>query len=105
MLNVQNIRTQKVLITLKTRTIQLLENQEADYKRKLSTKLDGDFIPSSLNCDSLAFEWMLNRLILPSHKIISRGIDIFIPETVFYRDGEVTGLFMNKDMNVYFCVT
>jgi len=36
---------------------------------------------------------------LPSHKIISRGVDIFIPETVFFREGEVTGLFMNKDMN------
>jgi hypothetical protein len=40
--------------------------------------------------------------MLPTHKIINRGIDLFIPEIVFYREGEIAGLFMNKDIDVFF---
>jgi len=38
--------------------------------------------------------------MLPHHKIINRGIDIFIPETIFYRDGEPQAIYMNKEIEV-----
>ena len=59
-----------------------------------------NLISSSCNCDPDAYEWILNRLLLPSHKIIYRGIDIYVPETVFFKDGEAMAIYMNKEIHV-----
>jgi hypothetical protein len=39
---------------------------------------------------------VIKKLIVPHNKIIKRGIDIFIPEICFFKDGESKGMFLNK---------
>lgn len=41
--------------------------------------------------------WLLKKLQLPNNKIVHRGVDFFISEICFYRDGEATALFLNRD--------
>lgn len=45
--------------------------------------------------------WLLRKLQLPTNKIVTRGVDFFISEICFYRDGEAIGLFLNRDFNDY----
>ena len=43
---------------------------------------------------------LLKKLVLPHHKIVKRGVDIYIPEICFFKDGESKGLFMNRELDV-----
>lgn len=45
--------------------------------------------------------WVLKRLIPPANKIVSRGVELYIPEICFYKDGEPSCMFLNKDYNDY----
>jgi hypothetical protein len=45
--------------------------------------------------------WLLKKLQLPNNKIVLRGVEFYIPEICFYRDGEAHCLFLNRDLNDY----
>lgn len=45
------------------------------------------------------YKTILKFLILPHNKIINRGLNIFIPEIVFYKDGEATNLFCCREVD------
>ena len=45
------------------------------------------------------YKTILKYLIVPHNKIVTRGLNIFIPELVFYKDGEATNLFCCKEVD------
>lgn len=38
--------------------------------------------------------------MIPTHKIATSGLKIYITETLFFKDGEAMELFLNKDYEV-----
>lgn len=46
------------------------------------------------------YQWLLKHLLVPSNKICLRGLDITIPETIYYKDGEVLEFYLNKEIEV-----
>lgn len=41
----------------------------------------------------------MKHLQLPTNKIILKGIDVFISEILFYQEGDIAGLFCNKEID------
>ena len=75
------------------RVTQLLHKEETETKRKLNEKLNFDHNSVVNN-----FEWIIRHLMLPHHKLITRGLDVFIPEIVLFKDGEASEIFCNKEL-------
>ena len=42
-------------------------------------------------------QFILKRLLMPTHKMSSQSLGVCIPETCFYEDGEASILYMNID--------
>ena len=42
-------------------------------------------------------ETILKGLVMPTNKIIKRGIEVFAPEICFFEDGEPTALYFTRD--------
>jgi hypothetical protein len=66
----------------------LLEQKSAHINEKLHRR-------ENAAGNSWALQFVLKRLLLPTHKIIAQGIGILIPEICFYKDGEADCLYMN----------
>jgi hypothetical protein len=43
--------------------------------------------------------WVIKHLIVPHNKIVSRGLDLFIPDIIFYKDGEPKNLYCGKEID------
>ena len=43
-------------------------------------------------------KWILKRLTIPSNKIVLKGLNIYVSEICFYENGELSSLYMNKDI-------
>jgi hypothetical protein len=39
-------------------------------------------------------------LLLPSNKIVKRGVELFVPEVCCFEEGEAVNLFYNRDIDV-----
>lgn len=63
---------------------------------KIEERLNNPFLNSAEQ-----YMWLLKKLQLPSNKIVLRGVEFFIPEICFYKDGEPTSLFINRDFHDY----
>ena len=42
---------------------------------------------------------MLKKLLLPANKIVTRGVEFYIPEICFYKEGEAYCLFFTRDID------
>lgn len=59
-------------------------------------------VKEKVECGKIPIDYymdVIKKLLLPNHKIVKRGIDIFIPEVCFFKDGQVKGLFLNKELH------
>lgn len=43
-------------------------------------------------------KWVLKRLTIPNNKIVLKGLNIYVSEICFYENGELSSLYMNKDI-------
>lgn len=43
------------------------------------------------------YEYVIKKLMVPHHKIVSRCIGIHIPEICFYKEGEADSLYMSTE--------
>lgn len=69
----------------------MLANRSELIRSKLIEKQEHDRL------SSWPFEFVLKRLLLPHHKIITQGLGVFIPEICFYKDGEADCLYTNVE--------
>ncbi len=76
------------------RIIELLKHKADAINKKIREKIQDSKVPSEY------FLEVLKKLVLPHHKIVKRGVDIYIPEICFFKDGESKGLFMNRELDV-----
>lgn len=66
--------------------------------RRLRLKIEERLTQPFLNTAD-EYMWLLKKLQLPSNKIVLRGVDFFISEICFYKDGEAASLFLNRDFS------
>jgi hypothetical protein len=71
----------------------MLENQEASLRADLALRSSSCFSPTFL-------ETILRHLLLPSNKIVKRGVEIFVPEVCYFEEGEPASFYFNRDIDV-----
>jgi hypothetical protein len=45
-------------------------------------------------------EAILKHLLLPSNKIVKRGVEVFVPEICYFDDGEAVSFYFTRDVEV-----
>jgi hypothetical protein len=46
-----------------------------------------------------SYLWVVKRMVMPQNKMVSRGLDIFIADTLFFRKGEPRELISTKEID------
>jgi len=78
----------------------MMKDQSEQTKKYVQLKLNNNH---NNHYQKNLYEKVIERLIPPSNKIVSQGIDLFIPEICFFQDGEPHSFYFNKDICVIIC--
>ena len=73
--------------------MRMMHDQQKQMQATLRTKATKHFKHTEL-------ETVLKKLMLPSNKIVERGVEVFVPDVCYFVNGEPQNCFFNKDTNV-----
>lgn len=45
------------------------------------------------------YMWVIKHLIIPHNKIITKGLEIFLPEILFYKEGEPNKMYCMREVD------